>query len=94
MLLMHRQTRMGFGRFVAATLIDVGPKALMATYLGGQAPQYAWVLLSVTGLTMGALTVAALLSRRKQHDPHAAHLDPNMVATHNSHLDAKGDPKC
>ena len=58
-------TRMGFGRFVAATLIDVAPKALMATYLSGQAPQYTWMLLAVTGLTMGALTVAALLSRRK-----------------------------
>ena len=66
----------------------------METYPGGQGPQYAWVLLAVTGLTMGALMVAALLSGRKQHDLHATHLDPNMVATHNSHLDAKGDPKC
>jgi uncharacterized membrane protein YdjX (TVP38/TMEM64 family) len=62
-------TRMGFGRFIAATAIGVAPKTFLEAYLGRQAPQYAWVLLALTGLVIGGLVVATILKRKRHAGP-------------------------
>jgi uncharacterized membrane protein YdjX (TVP38/TMEM64 family) len=60
-------TRMGFGRFVVATAVGAAPKTFVEAYLGRQAPEYAWVLLVLTGLVMGGVAMAAFL-RKKRHE--------------------------
>jgi len=64
-------TSMGFGRFIVATAIGVAPKTFVESYLGQQAPQYAWMLLVMTGLVMGGLAVGAFLRRMQYDEPSA-----------------------
>ena len=77
-------TSMGFGRFIVATAIGVAPKTFVEAYLGQQAPQYAWVLLVMTGLVIGGLAVGAFL-RRKQYDEPPAQRGATETADSTAH---------
>ncbi len=59
-------TRVGFWRFILATMAGMGPATFLYAYLGGQAPQYVQVLLVAFGVVIAGAVVAALLRRRRQ----------------------------
>lgn len=60
-------TRMGFWRFMLATMVGMSPATFLYAYLGGQAPQYVQVLLVAFGVVIAGATVAAVLRRRRQN---------------------------
>jgi uncharacterized membrane protein YdjX (TVP38/TMEM64 family) len=62
-------TRMGFFRFMLATVLGMAPATFVYSYLGGHAPQYMNVLLVVFGLVVLGAVVAALLRRRRAGKP-------------------------
>ncbi len=59
-------TRMGFWRFMLATVVGMAPATFIYAYLGGQAPQYIQVLLVGFGVVIAGAVVAAILRRRRQ----------------------------
>ncbi len=59
-------TRMGFWRFMLATVIGMAPATFIYAYLGEQAPQYVQVLLAVFGVVIVGAVVAAVLRRKRQ----------------------------
>jgi uncharacterized membrane protein YdjX (TVP38/TMEM64 family) len=59
-------TRMGFWRFMLATMVGMAPATFLYSYLGGQAPQYVQVLLVAFGVVIAVAIVAAVLRRRRQ----------------------------
>jgi len=59
-------TRMGFWRFMLATVVGMAPATFVYSYLGGKAPQYVQVLLVVFGVVIAGLVVAAVIRRRRQ----------------------------
>ncbi len=59
-------TRMGFWRFMLATVVGMAPATFIYSYLGGQAPQYVQVLLVAFGVVIAGAVVAAVLRRRRQ----------------------------
>lgn len=62
-------TRMGFGRFLAATVLGSAPSTFLYAYLGRQAPQYVWALLALTVAVIGGVGLVAYLRRRKVGGP-------------------------
>ncbi len=59
-------TRMGFWRFMLATVVGMAPATFIYAYLGGQAPEYVQVLLVTFGVVIAGAVVAAVLRRRRQ----------------------------
>lgn len=59
-------TRLGFWRFMFATVIGMTPATFVYAYLGGKAPQYVQVLLVVFGVVIAGSVVAAGIRRRRQ----------------------------
>ncbi len=59
-------TRMGFWRFMLATMVGMAPATFLYSYLGGQAPQYVQVLLVAFGIVIAGAVIAAVLRRRRQ----------------------------
>jgi uncharacterized membrane protein YdjX (TVP38/TMEM64 family) len=59
-------TRMGFWRFMLATMVGMAPATFLYAYLGGQAPQYVQVLLVAFGVVIAGALVAAVLRLRRQ----------------------------
>ncbi len=59
-------TRIGFWRFMLATMVGMAPATFLYAYLGGQAPQYVQVLLVAFGAVIAGAVVAAVLRRRRQ----------------------------
>lgn len=59
-------TRMGFWRFMLATMVGMAPATFLYAYLGGQAPQYVQVLLVAFGVVIAGAVVAAVIRRRSQ----------------------------
>ncbi len=59
-------TRMGFWRFMLATVVGMAPATFIYSYLGGQAPQYVQVLLVAFGVVIGGAVLAAVIRRRRQ----------------------------
>ncbi len=59
-------TRMGFWRFMLATVVGMAPATFIYAHLGGQAPQYIQVLLVAFGVVIAGAVVAAVLRRRRQ----------------------------
>ena len=62
-------TRMRFSSFILATAVGVTPASFAYAYLGGRAPQYAWVLLAAFGLVAAGALVAAVIRRRRRGEP-------------------------
>lgn len=58
-------TRMGFGRFIAATAVGSAPSTFIYAYLGREAPQYVWALLTLTVLVIGGALAAAFLGKSR-----------------------------
>ena len=58
-------SRMGFGRFLVATVVGSAPSTFIYAYLGRQAPQYVWALLALTVVVIGGVGLVAYLRRRK-----------------------------
>lgn len=58
-------TRMGFFRFLLATVVGMAPATFVYSYLGEQAPQYMNVLLVAFGLVIAIGLVVALTRRAK-----------------------------
>jgi uncharacterized membrane protein YdjX (TVP38/TMEM64 family) len=54
-------TGMRYGRFIAATVAGTMPQTLLYAYLGQEAPQYAWILLLASGLTIAFTVTFSLL---------------------------------
>lgn len=59
-------TRLGFWRFMFATVVGMTPATFVYAYLGGKAPQYVQVLLVVFGVVIAGSVVAAGIRRRRQ----------------------------
>lgn len=59
-------TRIGFWRFMLATMVGMAPATFLYAYLGGQAPQYVQVLLVAFGAVIAGAVVAAVLRRKRQ----------------------------
>ncbi|MGI9050993.1 MAG: TVP38/TMEM64 family protein [Rubrobacteraceae bacterium] len=59
-------TRLGFWRFMLATVVGMAPATFLYAYLGGQAPQYVQVLLVAFGVVIAVAVVAAVIRRRRQ----------------------------
>jgi uncharacterized membrane protein YdjX (TVP38/TMEM64 family) len=59
-------TRMGFWRFMLATVVGMAPATFIYAYLGEQAPQYVQVLLVAFGVVIAGAVVATVLRRRRQ----------------------------
>jgi uncharacterized membrane protein YdjX (TVP38/TMEM64 family) len=57
---------MRYGRFMLATIAGTLPQTLLYAYLGQAAPQYAWMLLVASGLTVAGTAAVALVRWRKQ----------------------------
>lgn len=62
-------TGIGYGRFILATLAGTAPQTLLYAYLGQNAPQYAWMLLLASGLTITSVFAVSLLRWRKRRAP-------------------------
>ncbi len=61
-------TRMGFWRFMLATMVGMAPATFLYSYLGEQAPQYVGVLLVAFGVVIAGAVVAAVLQRRRRQE--------------------------
>ncbi len=59
-------TRLGFWRFMLATVVGMSPATFIYAYLGGKAPQYVQVLLVVFGAVIAGFIVAAVIRRWRQ----------------------------
>ena len=59
-------TGMRYSRFILATVIGVMPQTLLYAYLGQSAPQYAWMLLLASGLTIVSTGAVTLVRWRRQ----------------------------
>jgi uncharacterized membrane protein YdjX (TVP38/TMEM64 family) len=62
-------TRIGFGRFIAATAAGIVPQTILYAYLGDQAPEYVWVLPLLGAIALGSVLVMVLLGRRRGAEP-------------------------
>ena len=58
-------TRVGFGTFLAATVLGAAPQSFLYAYLGQSAPRFAWALLAATVLVGGAVAATACHRRRR-----------------------------
>lgn len=59
-------TRMGFWKFLAATIIGMAPATFVYSYLGEQAPQYIDAMLIIFGVVVAALIIVAVIRRRRR----------------------------
>lgn len=59
-------TGMGYGRFIVATVLGTLPQTLLYAYLGQNAPQYAWMLLLASGLTVTSTVAVSLVRWRRR----------------------------
>lgn len=58
-------TRMGFRRFIAATVAGTAPQTLVYSYLGSRSSESAWVLLIISVLVIVGISAAAIRRNRK-----------------------------
>jgi len=82
-------TRMGFGRFLAATVVGSAPSTFVYAYLGREAPRYMWALLALTVMVVGGVAVSAYLRRRKGSGE-SAHDGTRCVDGRNSNKRVRG----
>ncbi|HLT21252.1 MAG TPA: TVP38/TMEM64 family protein [Thermomicrobiales bacterium] len=59
-------TGMSYGRFLLATVLGTLPQTLLYAYLGQNAPQYAWMLLLASGLTIASTVTVSLVRWRRR----------------------------
>jgi len=64
-------TGMRYGRFILATVAGTMPQTLLYAYLGQNAPQYAWMLLLASGLTIASTATVSLVRWRKRRSSEA-----------------------
>jgi CubicO group peptidase (beta-lactamase class C family)/uncharacterized membrane protein YdjX (TVP38/TMEM64 family) len=62
-------TKMGYGRFLAATVVGSLPQTLAYAYLGREAPRYAWAALALTGIVLAGVAVVTFYRGRRPHAP-------------------------
>lgn len=58
-------TRMGFWKFLLATVVGMAPATFVYSYLGENSPQYIDIMLVVFGVAVAAFIVAAVVRRRR-----------------------------
>lgn len=58
-------TRMGFWKFLLATLVGMAPATFVYSYLGENSPQYIDVMLAVFGVVVAVFIIAAVIRRRR-----------------------------
>jgi uncharacterized membrane protein YdjX (TVP38/TMEM64 family) len=58
-------TRMGFWKFLLATLVGMAPATFVYSYLGENSPQYIDIMLVVFGVVVAAFIVVAIIRRKR-----------------------------
>ena len=62
-------TRMGFRRFLAATVLGIFPQTLVYSYLGQRAPEQIRLFLVFSALVVAGVVVSAVVARRRRGKP-------------------------
>ncbi len=61
-------TRMGFWRFLLATVVGMAPATFVYSYLGERSPQYIDVMLVAFGVVVAVFIVVAVVRRRRERE--------------------------
>jgi uncharacterized membrane protein YdjX (TVP38/TMEM64 family) len=74
-------TRIGFWRFMAATVAGAAPQTFLYVYLGQSAAQYAWAMLAGSALVIGGFAAATFWRKRRQRLASSRAQSPRLVTS-------------